>query len=264
MYKNKVIWVTGASSGIGKALCIELDRLGASLILSARDFEALQKLKESLKHQSKHCIIDFDLTEISAIPLIVERAWNFAGKIDMLINNAGISQRSLAMDTCFEVDRKVMELDYFAPVALTKSILPRLVQQKAGMIVNIVSVAGKVGSPMRSAYSAAKHALIGFMDCLRAEIKQYGIKVVNVCPGFVKTNISLNALTGDLTQYNRMDHEIENGMAANEFAQLCIKHLHHKDEVIIANGLPKLGYYLHRFFPNLYHRVLPKIYKRNK
>ncbi|WP_444994143.1 SDR family NAD(P)-dependent oxidoreductase [Aliikangiella sp. IMCC44359] len=264
MYKNKVIWVTGASSGIGKALCVEFDRLGANLILSARDLEALQKLKELLKHQSKHYIVNFDLTETNTIPLIVEQAWSFNGKVDTLINNAGISQRSLALDTCFEVDRKVMELDYFAPVALTKSILPRLVQQKCGMIVNIVSVAGKVGSPMRSAYSAAKHALIGFMDCLRAETKQYGIRVVNVCPGFVKTNISLNALTGDLSQYNRMDHEIENGMAANEFAQLCIKHLNYKDEIIIARGLPKLGYHLHRFFPNLYHRILPKIYKRNK
>ena len=257
--------MTGASSGIGKALCLELDGLGARLILSARNKSALAEILAQCKYPDRHSIIRFDLTDIADFEAIAQRAWSLNGQIDVLVNNGGISQRSLVTETSLDVDRKVMDVDYFGAIGLTKAILPMMISRQQGMIVNIASIAGKIGSSMRSAYSGAKHALIGFMDCLRAEIAGEGIRVVNVCPGFVQTNISRNALTGNMGTYDKLDNEIANGMSAADFAKVLIKRLKSsKQEIIIAKGLPKFGYQMRRIFPNFYHWVLPKLYKRTK
>ena len=262
-YTGKVVWVTGASSGIGKEIATHLDRIGARLLLSARNQAALSRWVESSTHPQNHRVIAFDLLDIASFPSVVESAYTAFGQIDVLINNGGISQRSLALETQLEVDRKVMEVDYFAPVALTKAVVPLMKNLGRGEIINIASVAGKIGSPMRSAYAGAKHALIGFMDCLRAEIEQDNVRVINICPGFVKTNISYNALTGDMNQYDQLDDEIASGMPVEEFVRILLNKLSsNQSEIIIARGKPKLGYHLRRLLPNFYHRLLPKIYQR--
>lgn len=264
-YNNKVIWITGASSGIGRELALQLDLKGAILILSGRNLTALNELIESCGNPQNHLILPFDLADAECFSSVVEKAWNFKGSIDLLVNNGGISQRSLAIDTSVAVDRKVMEIDYFGAVGLTKALLPKMIANQSGKIVNIVSIAGKIGSSMRSAYSGAKHALIGFMDCLRAEVAKDGIKVVNVCPGWVQTNISRNALTADMSPYDKMDDEIENGMSVAEFVEILLKKLGtNKQEIIIARGRPKLGYHMRRLFPNFYHWLLPRIYQRQQ
>ncbi|MET1253713.1 SDR family NAD(P)-dependent oxidoreductase [Aliikangiella maris] len=264
-YNNKVIWITGATSGIGKALSFALAAKGAILILSGRNEAALKLLSQELHNPDLHSYLAFDLVEASSLESQVNKAWSFHNKIHILINNAGISQRSLALETTHEVDRLVMDIDYFAPLILTKSLVSKMRDLNFGMIVNIISVAGKVGSPMRSAYSGAKHALIGFMDSFRAEVSKYGIKIINVCPGFVKTNISKNALTGNAQPYAKMDNEILTGMSAEEFAKVLLRQLDKgKNEVIIAKGLPALASFIHRINPNFYHWVLPKIYQRNQ
>lgn len=262
-YKNKIIWVTGASSGIGRALSLKLDQMGARLIVSGRNLEALNKLISECKQSELHRVVCFDLADTDNCEQTVETAWAFNDGIDILVNNGGVSQRSLAIDTSLAVDRRVMEIDYFGTIALTKALVAKFQQRQAGKLINIASIAGKVGSPMRSAYSGAKHALIGFMDCLRAEVAHLGIEVVNVCPGFVSTDISRNALTGDMSKYQKLDEEIAHGMSAELFVDILLKKLQSsKREIIIARGLPKFGYQVRRFLPNIFHWLLPKIYNR--
>lgn len=262
-FKNKVVWVTGASSGIGRELCVELEKAGALLILSGRNLPALQELMLTFSDSRKHNILVFDLAESGGFDAVASKAWEFNQKVDVLVNNGGISQRSLALETSQEVDRQIMEVDYFGTIALTKALLPRMVERKQGRVINIASIAGKVGSPLRSAYSGAKHALIGFMDCLRAEVADQGIEVINVCPGFVNTNISKNALTGDMSTYQQVDVEIANGMPVGRFVDKLLQQLKkNKSEIILAEGKVRLGYQLRRMLPNLFHRILPRIYRR--
>ena len=189
---NKIVWITGASSGIGKELAIQLAQEGARIILTARSEDKLRALKTEL-NGDEHWIVPMDLMQVDLVPEKVKEVLQQVGHIDILINNAGISQRSKAIDTSIEVDRKIMELDHFSKVAMTKALLPSFIARKSGMYVTISSVAGKIGVPMRTAYCAAKHAIIGFMDAIRAENAQFGVEVLNVTPGFVKTNISVNA-----------------------------------------------------------------------
>ncbi|MGX5202092.1 SDR family NAD(P)-dependent oxidoreductase [Aliikangiella sp. IMCC44632] len=261
-YTNKTIWITGASGGIGQALVKSFDEQGASLILSGRNQAVLEKIKAHCRKPNKHQVVCFDLSDAKAVLQAAEQVCS-EFQIDVLVNNGGISQRSLALETQLEVDRRVMEIDYFAAVALTKQVAAQMVARQTGLIINISSVAGKVGSPLRSAYSGAKHALIGFMDCLRAELASYNVRVVNVCPGFVHTNISRNALTGDASPYAKLDDEINHGMATDTFAKLLMKRLNGgNDEIIIATGLPRLGSIFRRLMPNTFIKILPKIYKR--
>jgi len=255
-FTGKTIWITGASSGIGEALAKDFAARGAILILSARNQENLHHVKQQLINPEKHLVLPLDLAEQSNFPELVKQAINHTNTIDMLVNNGGISQRSLAIETAIAVDRKIMEVDYFGAVALTKAILPHMIKRRSGTILSISSVAGKVGIKRRTAYCAAKHALIGFMDALRAEIFEYGIKVCVVSPGFVRTNISINALTGDQSALGVMDDVIENGMDVDVFSAIVIKALEKgQDEILIARGMARLAYHVHRLLPNLYHAL---------
>ncbi len=257
--KNKTVWITGASDGIGKELAIQLAALGAKIILTARSTDKLNAVKDTLKGTG-HIVYPMDLLKVADIPKGVEEVLNQAGSIDVLINNAGISQRSLAKDTAIEVDRKIMELDYFAVVALTKGVLPQMLKRKSGHIVSISSVAGKFGPPMRSAYCGAKHAVIGFMDSLRAEVHNDNIKVLNVTPGSVKTNISVNALEGDGKKHNVTDPLIANGLPVEYCVKQIIKGIQ-KDtsELLIADTKTKMAVYLRRFFPNQLFKLMTRM-----
>src|SRR6218665_3235185 len=200
--QDKVIWVTGDSSGIGEALTYALAGKGARLILSARRKEELERVKGNCPAatQPNIRVLPLDLTKSETLRLSTEEAIQGFGHVDILVNNGGISQRGFAKDTLVEVDRKIMEVNYFGAITLTKYILPHFAQRKGGHFVTISSVTGIFGTPYRSGYAASKHALHGFFDSLRAELwKDFGkaITVTMICPGFIHTPITLSAVTGD-------------------------------------------------------------------
>ena len=216
-FGGMTIWITGASSGIGAALARAFGAAGAHLILSGRREDALASVAGALGGEA--FVLPFEATDMGALPGVVARAWDWHGGIDVLVNNAGISQRSLAIDTTMDVYRRIMEVDFFAPVALSQLVVPRMIARGSGHIVAVSSVAGKVGSPLRSGYCAAKHALIGYCDALRAECETaYGIGVTSILPGSVRTAIATNALLGDGAVRGVSDTNIDNGMDPEEVA----------------------------------------------
>jgi len=213
------IWITGASSGIGKGLALALARRGARLVLSGRNRAAL----DAVAADCPGSIVEaFETTDLDALPAIVARVEQATSGIDWLVNNAGISQRSLGLDTDFQVYRTLMEVDFFAPLRLTQLVLPAMVARRSGRIINNASVAGKVGSPLRTGYCAAKHALVGWSDALRAEIAQYDVQVHVLTPGFVATGIGANALTADGSQKGAGDDPVDGGISIHEAADQII------------------------------------------
>lgn len=215
-FAGKTIWITGASSGIGEGLALAFARAGARLVLSGRRADALAEVAG--RCQAQTLLLPFEATDLAILPDVVAEAEAKTGGIDILVNNAGISQRSLALDTDFDVYRRIMEVDFFAPLRLTQLALPTMVRRGSGAIVNNASVAGKVGSPLRTAYCAAKHALVGWSDALRAEISQYGLSVHVVTPGFVATGIAANALKGDGSINGPNDDPVNAGISIDEAA----------------------------------------------
>lgn len=259
-FKNKVIWITGASSGIGKSLAIELSNQDAKLILSSRKKTDLELVKDKCKNPSDVKIIELDLENYSGFDNKVTEAIACFGTVDILVNNGGISQRSLAKETNILVDEKIMKINYLGTVALTKALLPYFIDKKAGHFVTTTSIVGKIGTPLRSTYAASKHALHGFFDSLRAEIHQYNIAVTLVCPGFVNTNVSINALTGDGSPQQKMDVATKNGIEPNRFAKLMAKAIIKKqEEVYIAGFKEKLGVFVKRLYPKLLSKMIRKL-----
>jgi len=251
-FQNKIFWITGASSGIGKSLAIKLSEKGAKLILSSRNKEALEKVRLLCFNLENVFILPLDLESFMELKMKCETALSFFGKIDVLVNNGGISQRSFVKDTSIMVDKQLMDINYLGTVALTKHILPHFVENKKGHIVVTTSIVGKIGTPLRSSYAATKHALHGFFDSLRAEVFKENIKITLVCPGFVTTNVSKNALTGDGSPQNIMDKATANGMHPDRFAELMIKAISKgKEEVYIGGTKEKLAVVLKRLFPKL-------------
>lgn len=254
--KGKTIWLTGASSGIGLALAQQLAAQGANLVLSARSEDKLQSLAEELP--GTHLVLPLDLADPDQA---ASRAEAFLQdiKVDILINNAGVSQRSFALDTGLDVYRDLMEVNYFSVVALCKLLAPKLIEQGGGQLITVSSVAGKVGVKRRSGYSGAKFAVIGFMDSLRAELAQYNIHCMTVCPGFVHTQIAHNALVGDGSTLGHADPDNAGGISADECAETIIKAMKAgKDEIIVGKGLSKVAPLLQRFTPGLVRRIVAK------
>ena len=209
-FDNKTIWITGASSGIGEALAHAFCDEGGSIILSGRRVDALEAAAQTLSGDS--LVVPFEATDYPSLPAAVQTAWSWKGRVDILINNAGISQRSLAVDTAPEVYRSLIDIDLVAPIWLTQLQLSRMIAAGGGHIVAISSVAGRVGVPLRTGYCAAKHGLIGYMDALRSEVQTlHNIKVTNILPGSVKTNVARNAMTGDGSARGRSDAAIDGG-----------------------------------------------------
>ena len=259
-FNNKVIWITGASSGIGKHLAIECSNLNAKLILSSRNLDALKAVKAFCKNPDNIKLITLDLENYITLETKVTEAMSCFGSIDILVNNGGISQRSLAKETSVEVDKRLMDINYLGTIALSKALLPHFIKQQNGHFVVTTSIVGKIGTPLRSSYAASKHALHGFFDSLRAETHKDNIDVTLVCPGFVNTNISLNALTGNGKAQNKMDTATKNGIAPERFAQLMAKAIYKKkQEVYIAGFKEKLGVYTKRFFPKLLSKMIRKL-----
>jgi len=252
-FKDKVIWITGASSGIGEALALAFAKLGGRLVLSARREEELKRVANATGLADLDVmILPFDLSDTSKASALAAQVMNKFGKIDLLINNGGFSQRSSAMDTPAELEREIMEVNYFSAVNLTKSVLPYMKRQKSGHVVIISSIAGKFGFYLRSSYSAAKHALHGYFESLRLETESLGIRTMVVCPGKVKTNVSVNAVRADGSSHNQMDPSHENAMSAETCALQIIK------EEIMVGGKELLIVKIRKFFPSLFSRIIRK------
>ncbi|GGC90837.1 SDR family NAD(P)-dependent oxidoreductase [Halopseudomonas salina] len=236
-FASKVVWITGASSGIGEALANALLAQGAEVILSGRRAEALQAVAAQAPERT--LVLPFETTEYDSLPDLVEQAWTWRGRIDLLINNAGISQRSLALDTSFDVYRQLMEVDYLAPLALTQALLPRMVEQGSGQLAVVSSVAGKVGTALRTGYCGAKHGVVGYFEALRAEVEDaYGIGVSIILPGSVRTSIATNALEGSGAARGRSDANIDNGIDPGVAAQTILDGLSTRQhDIVVAEGM---------------------------
>ena len=236
-FNDKTVWITGASSGIGKALAIAFSDAGAKTVLSGRRVEALQDVANGLSTPS--LVLPFEVTDYENLSSHVEAAWDWAGSVDILINNAGVSQRSLAIKTDPQVYTDLINIDLIAPIWLTQLQLPRMVAAGGAHIVAISSVAGRIGPPLRTAYAAAKHGLIGYMDSLRTEVSvRHNIHVTNVLPGSVATNVSRNALTADGSSRGKSDANIDGGDDPAELAADILAAITNKTpELIFAKGM---------------------------
>lgn len=259
--RGKVIWLTGASSGIGEALAYALSEKGARLVLSSRRKEELERVKGNCPSASQADvrILPLDLTQSDTLMLSTHAAIQVFGHVDILINNGGISQRSLIADTELSVDRRIMEVNYFGTIALTKYLLPHFIQRKQGHFVNISSIAGKFGTQYRSGYAASKHALHGFFDALRAEHFKDNIRVTMICPGFIHTPLTLSALTADGTPLNKMDEGQFKGKPPEWCAQKIISAIERKREEVYIGGREVFGVYLKRFLPRLFSKVIRNV-----
>ena len=259
-YQNKLVWIVGASSGIGKALAIEFSKHKANLIISSRNEKELNLVKTKCEKNAAKCmVLPLDLTHIETFENKVEKVISKFHVIDVLILNGGISQRSLIKDTSLDIDRKVMEVDYFGNIAMAKAVLPYMIKQQYGHIASMSSPVGYFGFPMRSAYSAAKHALHGFYETLRAEHKQDNIKVSLVIPGRVNTNVSLNAITASGEKNNKIDDALANSMSSEKFAKKMIKALSKGKKEIIIGGKELIMIYLKRFSPFIFNIIINRI-----
>jgi len=255
-YQDTVVWITGASSGIGAALAEAFAQRDAILVLSARREDRLDAVRRRCVHGERHRVVPLDLTDSAAIPVAVEAVLARLGRVDVLVNNGGLTQRSAAKDTRLEVDRRLMETNYFGAVALTKAVLPSMLARRRGDIVVVSSLVGHFSTPLRSAYAASKHALHGFFDALRAEVHADGLHVMLVCPGFIRTEISLHALTADGSPQGSMDAGQAAGMAPERCAAEILTGLDRRKDEIVIGGKETRYLLLHRFFPGLFRRAI--------
>jgi short-subunit dehydrogenase len=259
--RGKVIWITGASSGIGEALAYELAKYPVKIILSSRRKEELERVKGNCPPdaQGNIKILPLDLAQSSTLQLITNAAIQVFGHIDILINNGGISQRALAKETSLEVDRKIMEVDYFGTIALTKYLVPHFIERKQGHFVTVSSITGIIGTPYRTAYAAAKHALQGFFNSLRAELwkENPSIYVTMICPGWTNTNLSITALKGDGSPQNKKDDTHEKGLTPTFVARQIVKAIQsRKREIYVGGWKETMAAYIHRFAPDLFARII--------
>ena len=260
-FKNKVIWVTGASSGIGEACVYELSKQNAKLILTALEEDVLMQVKEKCLQLGAQevCVLPADLSQLECLEPLAEKAWNCFGTIDLLFNNAGISQRATTIDTDCKVIEKIMDINFLAPVILTKTILPKMMANGGGQIAVTTSISGKFGFPLRSAYCASKHALYGFFETVAAEYFNNNISVTIVCPGRVQTNISFYALEKDGKPHGKLDPGQAKGVTAEQAAKKIVRAFKKKKPEILIGKSELFMVYIKRFFPKLCRKLTRKI-----
>lgn len=256
--KNKVVWITGASSGIGEELVYAYNKLDAKLIISSRNRDELFRVKNNCKNQINVHVLSLDLRDTEQLEYKAKEAQKIFGHVDLLINSAGVSQRSRAMDTAINIEQEIMNINFWGTVALSKGILPYMMANGGGTVAIISSLMGKFGTRQRSAYAASKHALHGYFDSLRTEVFDKNIHISLICPGFIKTNISLNALTGNGHPHGLMDEGQENGMSAAGCAAEIVKAIDQKKEEVYIGGKETKAVLFKRFFPARFSAYLRK------
>lgn len=247
------IWITGASSGIGEACAYKYAALGYRLILTSTSRDKLYEVAEKCLREGADGVkvLQYDFTDADGIRRLSREAWDVFGDIDILFCNAGISQRTSVQDTPLPMVRKIMEVNFFAPVALAEAVLPLMIANGGGRIAVTTSIAGHFGFPLRCAYSASKHALYGFFETLRAENFDKGVSVTIVCPGRVRTNISVNALDKGGVRHGVMDPGQDGGLPVKKAAEKIVRGIKkRKNEVLVGRGELAMVY-IKRFFPNL-------------
>lgn len=258
--KDKIAWITGASSGIGEALVKEFAGAGAMVIASSNDKPGLERVRtECEKLPGRIRCVPFDLSDTGNIGELVNSEMRNAGRIDYLINLGGISQRARIDETPGWLDRKIFEINYFGTIALTKAILPYMISQRSGHILATSSISGRFGFPLRSAYSASKQAIHGFFETLYLENKQYNIRSSVIIPGRVKTAISFHALNGEGKEHGRLDDGQAKGLEPSEAARIIIRGIRkNKREILVGKG-EMLMLHIRRYMPWLFFRIADKI-----
>jgi dehydrogenase/reductase SDR family member 7B len=259
LFNRQVVWITGASSGIGEATAYAFAREGARLILSSRRADELERVRLACARPNEHFVLPLDLTRSETFPLAVGEVLARRGHVDVLVNNGGVSQRALAAEATLEVERALMEINYFGPVALTKALLPSMLARRAGHVVVVSSVMGYLGTPGRSTYAAAKHALHGYFDSLRAEVWRDGLKVTIVCPGYVKTAVSDNALGPRGEKHARTDGTHMTGIAPEKCAAALVRGVARGRDEVHVGGWEVAGIHLKRLAPWLLSRIVRRM-----
>lgn len=259
--EEKVVWITGASSGIGEQCAYEFARHNARLILTALETDLLESVKRRCLEEGAADVflLPFDLSRKEELMELALCAWKKFGKIDILYNNAGISQRANTIDTGLQVIEKIMDVNYFAPVRLTKALLPLMIGNGGGQLAVTTSIAGRFGFPLRSAYSSSKHALYGFFETVQAEYYDRNIRVTFVCPGRVKTNISFYALEKDGTRHGKLDAGQAGGIDSHKAARKIVRAITRQKREVLIGSTELLMVYIKRFFPGLAARLARKI-----
>lgn len=258
--ENKTVWITGASSGIGQALAIEMARHGAQLLVSARRLERLNKTAEICrKSGGKVEVLPFDLSETENLPDLATEAERLMGKpVDILLNVGGVGMRGTALETEYTVARTILDVDFWSAVELTRAVMPGMIQRKNGQIVVLSGVFGKFGGPRRSFYAAAKHALHGWFESLREETLGSGVEITMLVPGWVKTEISEKALEANGNNHGNMDMGQENGISSEECAKRAMPAIIEGKGEQLIGGIECGGVYLNRLFPSLFKYFLRK------
>lgn len=262
MFAGKVVWITGASSGIGEELAYQLAAKKAWLILSARRTVELERVREQcLVSTSTVDILPLDLADNAALPAKAQEAEAIHGRIDIIIHSGGISQRDSMLNTIAEAEARLMQINFTSVTTITRALLPGMIARKEGRIVLMSSVAGKIGVPNRTTYCASKHALIGYFDALRAELKiaKHPIHIHIMVPGFIHTNISVNAVLGDGNPQGVMDPGQEKGMPVEKCVQQMIRGMEKDKKEILIGGKEILMTYFRRFIPGLYYYLITRV-----
>lgn len=260
-FTEKIIWITGASSGIGEECAYRFAKNGATLILTALEADILEKVKERCLKEGalQVALLPFDLSRTDELQALAKKAIALFGRIDILYNNAGISQRSTTIDTEMNVINKIMDVNYFAPVILTKALLPQMIKNGGGQLVVTTSIAGRFGFPLRCAYSSSKHALYGFFETVQAEYYDQNIRVTIVCPGRVQTKISFYALEKDGTPHGKLDKGQAGGVTAEQAARKIVKAVAKQKREVLVGKKELLMAYIKRFLPGLAAKMARKL-----
>lgn len=256
---GKAVWLTGASSGIGEAMALQAAQAGAKLVLTARRVDDLERVRTACADPKRVALLPLDLARDVDFDAAARAAGEFFGPVQVLVNNAGVAQRSLVRETPLSVYRQLMEINFFAPVALTGAVLPGMLAAGAGHVVMVGSVVSRIGAPKRAGYAASKHALAGFTEAARSELWRDGIRFTLVCPGFVRTKISVNALTADGRRHGRMDRGQRNGMDAAVCAQRIWAAVAADREEVLIGGREALAVQLHRLAPAAFSYMIKRV-----
>jgi len=259
-YKGKTVWITGASSGIGAELARQFAGEGARVIISSHEAEELEGVRKSLEPISKEVrTVVFNLGNPEEVKATAERVLEEFGRIDVLMNNGGISIRAEAIETTIEMDRKLMEIDYFSGVILVKTLLPAMIENGYGHIGVTSSISGKFGWPLRSAYAAAKHALFGFYKSLWAENHHKGIHITIFSPGRVRTNISYHALLKDGKEQGVMDPGLDKGIRPATCARKMIRAMKRNRKDVLVGSTELVMVWIHKYCKFLYYKLINRI-----
>lgn len=255
------VWITGASSGIGEACALRYAARGAGLVLTASSAARLEPVAAECRARgaARVVVLPYDFRELSGIDALAASAWEALGGLDIVYCNAGISQRTTVEDTSMDMIRQIMEINYFAPVSIAKAVLGPMVARGGGHIAVTTSIAGRFGFPLRCGYSSSKSALYGFFETLQAEYYNKGIRVTIVCPGRVRTNISLRALDKGGKAHGQMDPGQDGGMSADRAAQIIVRAIDRGKPEVLVGRKELIMVYIKRFFPGLCAKLARRI-----